>query len=398
MTEPNETVLIVSLVLFGIVIFAAIIYFSTRVSKRDTDRMQAFIQHLGLALPSIAEIRHARFADIEISYRYTQLGNGKKPELSVWYDHVNLGLIKVRRESGLDRVFKIVGLVAEVQTQDPTFDNAFFIDSAEPKFAAALLSRQSMREALEQIMRCGFDSITLSEDKILVQVTNPRLDHPEFGHINDVIQGLRALSIDQPVIAAHLGRDVRASWKIKIWTMYIGLGLIVTVGTALVLSGSTFFRPLDDVLMLKHSLSYASLAFLVSIVVLVAYLRGRSSSHVHLLVGGLIALIGWPLFSCGALMVANGFNDDNVDAHHRGMIEKKWSRTNKGNTTYKVQVRSWRAGRQYEDLVVPRTLYNQATVGADALVVTTRIGNYGYEWVSAPLVLGPISAESADQR
>ncbi len=96
-------------------------------------------------------------------------------------------------------------------------------------------------------------------------------------------------------------------------------------------------------------------------------------------------------------MVANGFNDDNVDAHHRGMIENKWSRTNKGNTTYKVQIRSWRGGRQYEDLVVPHTLYDQATVGSDALIVTTRSGNYGYEWVSAPLVLGPVTAESAGQ-
>jgi hypothetical protein len=104
--------------------------------------------------------------------------------------------------------------------------------------------------------------------------------------------------------------------------MYIVLGLLATIGTALDFFGSRISQPLDTATVFKHSLGYASLPFVVSVFVLIAYLRGRSSSHVHLLISGLIAIIAWPLFSCSALMVATGFNDDNLDTYHHGRIEK----------------------------------------------------------------------------
>jgi hypothetical protein len=215
MIEPDETALIAGLVLFGILLTATIIFFSIKISKRDTDRMQAFIKHLGLTIPELGETHRARFSDIEISYRYTQLGRGKKLEFSVWVEHANLGFLKVRGESGFDRAFKRISIVAEVQTQDPIFDNAFFIDTSEPNFPQAFLTRQSNREAIDKIMQSGFDSVAISKDKILAQVTNPQLDADNTARISNVVEGLYALSIDQPAVAAHLGRDVRVGWKIR---------------------------------------------------------------------------------------------------------------------------------------------------------------------------------------
>jgi hypothetical protein len=295
-------------------------------------------------------------------------------------------------------VFKRIGVGAEVQTQDLTFDAAYFIGTTEPNFAQALLTQGSMREAIVQVMDSGFDCITIDDENILAQVTNPQIDIRRTAHIDNVVEGLYALSLDQQAVAPHLGRDVRAGWKLRIWTTHIVLGVIGAIAAALVFFGSTNFRPFDMMPMFKHSLGYAGFAFVVSVVVLLAYLRGRSSSHIHLLVGGAIALIARPFFSYGALMIANGFNVDSVDAQNRGAIEKKWSRTNKGNKTYKIRVRSWRPGRQYEELVVPRTLYEKTNATTDDLLVTTRSGNFGYEWISAPVNLASVTADTAGRQ
>src|ERR1051325_50933 len=58
----------------------------------------------------------------------------------------------LHRERRLDLFGKWTGLAKEIQTRDPTFDHAFYVDPADPT-GAILLRRQEVRDRLGSLPR-----------------------------------------------------------------------------------------------------------------------------------------------------------------------------------------------------------------------------------------------------
>lgn len=344
--------------------------------------MALFLENSGLELPLGGEVKTATSRGIEYSYQYLSTGRGRQPELRVWCHHPNRGHLNVRRERSGDRFFKRIGLVAEVQTRDRKFDAAYFIDSAEPAFAQALFSSPAAREAIETIMACGSAEVVLNEDMIMARLVQPAFPSQTDNTLQDAVAGLHRLSEDQPQIPDHLGRDSRKRWHFRLGVIYTVLAFATVTGAGLVFLGLAQWRPLDTGRLFLHSLLFSLPGCALILYFLVFAIRGRSNSHTHFVISTLITIAALLLLGHGVLMFMNAYTDRSPAALYRVEVISKRITRAKNERTYRVSVASWRANGAYEELKVPRDLYERIEPGRDRLDITTRGGRFGYEWLT----------------
>lgn len=390
----SET-LIISTVIIGVVVVVlltgGIIYYTVAVTRRNTERMATFVKSIGLTLPPAGEIKTATHDGIDYAYQYRGASRNRPTEFHVWYPHDNRGHFVVRSERSGDRFFKRIGIVAEAQTSDRKFDDAYFIDTAEPAFARALFKRVAARDAVKSIMVCGFDNVTMDDHRILATVKQPRELSGRQRPIGDMLRALRELAQDQPKIPGHLGADKRASWKMRLQVVYITLAVLAAVGFGLFFLDLDRFKPVDAGQVMHDSLLLLVPTGALSLYLIATVLRGRSSSHTHLGISALISVIILPFLISGLLMFTNAYGDSNPTAIQRAQVISKRISHSKNGSTFRVRVASWRSGRMHEEFVVPRALYNRIDAERTHLAITTRAGRLGYEWLSAPIILAPES-------
>lgn len=85
--------------------------------------------------------------------------------------------LSMTKESGLSRFGKKIGLVREVQVQDPGFDEEFLIFSDQPDQAKSYLSSPDHRYDIQEIFKDGFESLAIDGRQIIIQKPNYDLDH-----------------------------------------------------------------------------------------------------------------------------------------------------------------------------------------------------------------------------
>jgi hypothetical protein len=117
-----------------------------------------------------------------------------------------------------------------------------------------------------------------------------------------------------------------------------------------------------------------------------AYLSGwvlSGTSRSHLAWSGLIAgsLILFPLGSGGTTGLLNGALDDSPDTVHDAVIVEKYTSKSKNKTNYHVRVASWLPDGGTISYQVSAGEYNAIVPHRSKLVVTTRAGWLGVEWL-----------------
>ena len=374
-----------------VIVTVGVIFYAIAITRRNTERMAAFVKNIGLQLPPAGDTKTANHNDIDYAYQYIAASRNQPAEFRLWHPHQNSGQLIVRTERSSDRFFKRIGIVAEVQTKDRKFDEAYFINTAEPAFARAMFSRVAARDAVKTIMTSGFDRVTLDEDRILATTRQPGVSRARARSIGDTLQALHELARDQPKIPDHLGQDERASWQLRLQVVYITLAMLGIAGFGLFFLDLDRFKPVDASQVIAHCLVFFIPACAATLYLLVMVLRGRSNSHTHLGISSLIALIVLPFFISGLLMFTNAFGDSSPAEVHRAPVISKRISSGKNGSIYRVRVASWRAGRGDEEFVISRALYQRIEPTHTHLDIATRAGKLGYEWVSAPLTLGPES-------
>ena len=372
-----------------VAIAGAIIYYAFAANRRNTERMAAFVSNTGLAMPPNGKIQTATFDGIDYAYQFVAASSNQPIEFRVWHPHRNRGHLIVQSERGGDRFFKRIGIVAEVQTGDRNFDDAYFINTAEPSFARAMPKRVTTRAAMTSLIAGGFDSVTLDDDRILATARQPRGSLDRRRPIGDTVSALQALAREQPRIPKHLGRNERASWKLSLQFLYVTLTLLAIAGFGLFFVDLDRFKPIDSSQVTSHCLLLLIPAYATSLYFLILVLRGRSSSHTHLGISALISLIALPFLISGLLMFANAYGDNSpIETHPVTATSKRVSHSKNG-ATYRVAVTRWRTARAQPEFVVSRALFKRIESGRTLLVVTTRAGKLGYEWLCDPIALAP---------
>jgi hypothetical protein len=110
-------------------------------------------------------------------------------------------------------------------------------------------------------------------------------------------------------------------------------------------------------------------------------LRGRSIGYGEFCVAMVLLLVGCPVVTTEILPMINGLGDLGPPSFHVAKVVRKFTKGRK-TKTYHATLTSWRRGEKTVDIRVVRGVWGWATEGGN-VVVTTRPGLLGWEWVVA---------------
>lgn len=282
--------------------------------------------------------------------------------------------LKVAVETGFDRFAKRVGLATEVQTGDPDFDAACYITTDAADFAADYFADAVKRFAVMDLRRAGFTELTVKHGTLTAVWTgfDPTVhDSPELEEVTAA--RLKVLTLDLPETPVQPVRRGRPFWTVVLWLL-----LVSYAATFFTLFAHKPVRGWELALWAGGVVAFVGPLFAVVAVLL---LRGTSSSHhnwIGLMIGGLVLI---PLGSAGSVSLTNAALDTSPEVVHRAVIVGKNTRRQKNKTTYRVQCQSWRTDAETEEFSVSQGEYDRVKLHESRMVVTTRAGRWGIEWI-----------------
>jgi hypothetical protein len=282
-------------------------------------------------------------------------------------------------QTWFDRVCKRFGLAVEIETGDEVFDAECYVRSDTPEFAAAYLGDSIKRVAILDLRRMGFPNVLLSNGVLTASWTgfNPQThDKPELSL--DTAARLLILSRNLPEHRPefeHRTGSHRKKWQAALW-----LGLI---GFALTILSLIAYPPVHTLDLISRALVVFVLALPAFAYVSAVLVRGTSTSH-HawgaLMVGAIFLL---PVGAVGSTAFLNGASDESLPVVHNAVITEKYTTRNKNRTNYHVRVASWRKAGETLSYGVSQTEFNAVTPHKSQMVVTTRAGAIGIEWLAS---------------
>ncbi len=316
-------------------------------------------------------------------YRFRRELGGKNnpPAFFVMVDSFSEGDFEIKKENAFDRFFKRVGITAEVQTGDPTFDNDFFIHTDTPEFAAAFFRDGRKAEAVRYINKAGFNLIKY-DGKTMQAAWKPyRLpEPPDDAQIKETAGYLVTLASYLPAVR-HTKMYGIPAWKLKRIFVFAPVVAAYLLGMLFLVFGMVEYKPLDMWKFFFDSLNYSVPAFAAFAVFSVVMLKGRSGSHKELLVAVLLLLFAIPFAGIGSGIFFNGYLDESDPVRHAALVTHKYISSTKNGKNYHAVVESWRADSETEKIRVSFSEYRRITPQQTKIAVTSKAGRFGFEWI-----------------
>ena len=318
-----------------------------------------------------------------ISFTYLHFGGSKNapPYFEITIQCPSPAAFKITRESGFDRFFKRLGVCVEIDTGDLEFDKMFYINSRTVEFTRQLLSDQKKRDTVRMIFDGGFNELTLSGNLLKARWNGfPRNKNLEMEKVQQIASFLNTIGTDIPVIYEP-DRVENSGWKTKrIIAFAVPITLIIT-GIISLIAGLTTFLPLDEGTVILNSFKYSIPLLLLFVFIALKLLKGRSSSHVELIIVTALALGGFIIAGMGYELTLNGWLDNKEATTHHTIVIDKYYTKSKNNYSYYANVQSWRQGRKSETLKVRRSYYDNLVPGVSRMSVTTKPVKFDFEWI-----------------
>jgi len=382
-TSARLFLLVLLVVLLAVATVAALVIARLRGSEREDPerKYQPLWQRLTRALgPGIAPKDETRTYE-GIQYRYSVQPGGKNapPSLTLAVDCASYGDFQVRRENGFDRFFKRIGITSEVQTGDPSFDAEYFIDTNTPELARAFFSDHRQLARVRRISELGFTAIK-HDGKALGAAMRLLGKEPDEPVVHSAVVELSELASGM-LASPSFGLLTTPPWKAKRLALAAASVLLYGAGIASLVFGLIEYPPLDKGLIFLDSLRYGIPALLAYSFACILLLRGRSKSHVEIVVALAVALVAIPLSTWGFETFVNGHLDHSVPQSHQVRVRDKYTSTSKNGTTHHVLLDSWRKPGGVEHVTVTSSRYREIRVRETRATVTTRAGHLGFEWV-----------------
>lgn len=324
----------------------------------------------------------ASFRGRDYHYRIVPGGKNRPPAFVVTMLCPSGGEFRVVKESRVDAFFRNIGISCEIQTGDTDFDDRFYILTDAVGFTSDYFRSARKRDAVRSVFDAGFTEIR-STGAMMELIRKPftissELD-PSF--LTSVLPALEALVSELPVRSFGFLADVDAHLPMrKALAFSVVVVGLVAAPVAAILFGNQY-RALDSGALFLEAMKYGGAVFLVYFAGCIALLRGRSSSHRDLGVILLLSLFSFPFGGMTAVEAYNGYADTApANIHHVVVVNRSLSR-GKNSTSYYAQVASWRGENRTERIPVNRSVYDRLQPGATKMLVTTKPGRLGFEWL-----------------
>jgi len=182
----------------------------------------------------------------------------------------------------------------------------------------------------------------------------------------------------------------------------IVVGILFGIGAVLLLIGVLIYPPVYEMpAAFDWTISSTVLLALLGIHALLLLGQGRLLGRLLLLCFFLVPTA--LALSVGGLMTLNGLLDPANPSEHLARVlgaHRVRSTTGPGKPYRRLQVESWRPGKPDPWLDVDPQLYDSVTPGKSALVVETKPGRLGIEWIfalyAAPDAVAPVGDKPSD--
>lgn len=280
----------------------------------------------------------------------------------------------ITKERAFDRVSKLIGLSDEIQTRDPEFDRDFYIQAERGDCPPGFFTDDQKRRTVREIFALGFTSVGSADGKLEAQ-WKPFVPREDFAPsvIAETVAKLVAFRGEAPTVPgtpmSAERRGLKSAWAAAL----LGATVVAMLGPA-------WYPPLDGWDLFIWSMKYSTTAMLILLFLAVARLRGRSTAHRELLAILIASVIGFPLGGWGTAAILNGYLDASPPLRHVAQVVDK--RASKGkHRSYHAIVESWRPTKRRETIRVGARTYRGIVSKESKLIVQTKRGRFGFEWL-----------------
>jgi hypothetical protein len=366
----------------SLLVVLVVILLAVRKSKQSKQSLENLSASLG-ATELVSGSTYEGELDGQIyQYQYFAGSNNSPSYFKVWVKCDSAGEFTIRSESRFDSFAKRLGLSAEIQTGDKQFDKEFYIQTDSIAFSKNFFSDLRKRDAARQLYAAGYNQLIHDGKTMEARVSPFSIDNlGDSEMIEEAIRNLVTLCRELPASYYQSRMLGTHAWKANRFLVFAISGLSIAFGIGGIVWGLRSYPPLDSTDMLLYSVQFSITALAAFIFLAVLLIRGRSSSHKELLIVLLMTLIGFPMAGFGGLILLNGYLDESDTSVRPARVDGRRVSKSRNSTSYYVSVESWRQGHDVEEIKVPHDTYSRAKPAETVMVLETREGRYGFEWI-----------------
>ena len=375
----KEEILVPIIVIGVIIILIAIALAVTKVIKRKRQEQEELPE--GPEMVAKGASGEGIFEGITYRYKHFRGTDKAPPYFSIMIPCTSSGAFTITPETKFDRFFKKLGVCVEIDTYDPGFDDAFYINTNTIPFTRSFLEKSENRRSIQALFQLGFNYLKHDGQNLTITWRNfPRRTQMEVETMEKAVALLAEQGGSLAKITTYEMPEP-TTWKQKrLFAFAIPILLTIT-GIAAMIIGLSKYRPLDSGKVFVDSLKFSLPLLVLFVWFSIRLLKGRSSSHRELIAVFFIALFAFPLACFGYRGFLNGALDDGLPAVHQVIVLNKYYSKSKNNYTYYAIVNSWRKPESTEKLRISKSFYNYLQPGSSTITITTKPGKFGFEWV-----------------
>ncbi|HZF00163.1 MAG TPA: hypothetical protein VE981_24345 [Planctomycetota bacterium] len=274
-------------------------------------------------------------------------------------------------EGSFERFGKRIGMNKEVQTGDESFDEAVYVDTLDPEeHAERLLSVAEVRTEIRGLVGLGFRVKFSARGVEAYQILSSRsaMDPAKAGQAAEALVRLAAKAPD----FGDVGLKPRgeANWAAVPAIIAMVTGILLMAGLSVFASRIVHGSSVAAAILL-----YGGGAWILYMLALTAWFRGRSYAMRVLSAGGFLGFIAIP-GGVGMTMVAlNELLDRSPSTGHVEIVRS----FRRYKSSRYITVDSWIQADRREELGVSTDVFNSLKTG-DRVIVREHAGKFGWAW------------------
>lgn len=301
-----------------------------------------------------------------------------------------------KRENGLDRIFKWLGISVERQFNAADFDKLVYVVSNDRHLFDEVMDDQALLQKVVKLFKIKHLDCAISH----LHCRNGRLwvvfkVGPLFNDASNIsrLMGIFPIVAESlHMLAERLKADLPQSVGVRRDPFILRAMFILAISSGLAINGLTHvFRltllsgpfTVDTALLWRYS-AYAAIVILLLMIAMTVFLLGRSArAHLVLIELLLVGSFGAFMTSFVELRDMNMELDTSpVVQFETRVIDKSISKSRKGGTRYYVHVVDWHDPADTHKFQVSSDFYSKAARG-DRLAMNQRGGYLGLRWVES---------------
>jgi hypothetical protein len=322
---------------------------------------------------------------VEYSYKYSKDPEDVSSSLIIKIESPSPYVFRVTRKSKFDDFLNKIGAFSNISTGDIDFDNKFFAYSSNREFARVLLTSSANRRAVTNIFSQGFNTINNDNNTITAIKTTRFIEIATImeivAELSILVKGFSAVSSSFPAAGDN--------WKVRHTMVFVMAVLASFAGIFLAVLGDSEFHPLDTGRVILASFKVSIPAVIILFWLIIMLLKDKLASYseyisVYLLYFSAILIAGGGLFVC-----LNGGLDKSTAVPHKVPVVEKYISSGEHSKSYYAIVESWRDDRSKEKIEVDKYEYKKLVADSSELVISTKPGQFGFEWIVGYEVISP---------